>query len=132
VPPELRAYVGKRELREPLGADRRAAIEQLPLALVTINAVLDRARRALAAQHGASTRGAPLSAAELARAHYNYQLALDEVLRNSSSSWANTAIDDTYVHNLRAASAGGFEPYRVYRRPFGLSYAAMADCSSAA
>lgn len=107
MPPELRAHVGKLELREPLGADRRAAIERLPLALVKINAVLDRARRILSAQHGASTRGAPTSVAELARTHYNHQLALDEVLRNSSSSWANTSIDDTYVHSLRAASAGG-------------------------
>jgi hypothetical protein len=32
----------------------------------------------------------------------------------------------------RANAAVGYEPPRVCRRPFGLSYAAMADCSSMA
>jgi len=49
VPAELRKILGKRELQEPLGADRRKALEQLPVALVRIGAKFDHARAVLAA-----------------------------------------------------------------------------------
>ncbi len=50
-----------------------------------------------------------MTASELARVHYNDQLALDEVLRDSGSPWAAISIDDAYVANLRAASAGSLQ-----------------------
>lgn len=118
VPPALRPYVGTNELREPLGADRKFAIDNLPTKLVTINARLDHARRALAAQQGtdaaqAAARAAPMTPAELARTHYLDQLALDEALRDASPSWASISIDDTYVADLRAASSGSLQDEQV-------------------
>ncbi|MHA6298565.1 hypothetical protein [Devosia sp. CAU 1758] len=111
VPKELQSYIG---LREPLGPDRKIALEKLHPALVKINARLDHARRALAAQQGAdaaqaAARAAPMTPAELARTHYNDQLALDEALRDSGPSWASVGIDDAYVADLRAASSGSLQ-----------------------
>ena len=111
VPTELRPIIGKNELREPLGADRRRAIEQLPVALVKINALIDHARAAQYSRNGAdraylAAKLAPMAASELARTHYNEQLALDDALRNSGSGWAKIGINDAYVFDLRAASAG--------------------------
>jgi hypothetical protein len=40
--------------------------------------------------------------------------------------------DDSTLAILRTLRSGRTEPPRVCRRPFGLSYAAMADCSSIA
>ena len=111
VPQELRSIVGKDELREPLGADRRHAIERLPVALVKINAHLDHARVALAGQleregKAKAARSAPLSAEELARTHYQERLALDEALRDISDFWASRSIDDGYVADVRSIAAG--------------------------
>lgn len=46
---------------------------------------------------------------ELARTHYNDQLALDEALRDSGASWASVGIDDACVADLRAASSGSLQ-----------------------
>lgn len=114
VPPELQPYAGTIELREPLGPDRKTALEKLPLALVKISARFDHARRALAAQQGvdaaqAAARASPMTPDELARTHYNDQLALDETLRDSGASLASVGIDDAYVADLRAASSGSLQ-----------------------
>ncbi|WP_431021541.1 DUF6538 domain-containing protein [Devosia alba] len=118
VPPKLRSIVGTRELREPLGPNRRVAIERLPVALITINARLDHARHVLAAGQGteaakAVARAAPMTPSEMARAHYNEQLALDDALRNSGPSWANVGINDSYVADLRAAASGSLHDEQV-------------------
>ncbi len=47
VPKELREFIQKNEVRIPLGSDRRAAIEQLPYALVKIGSLINHARDAL-------------------------------------------------------------------------------------
>lgn len=114
VPPELQPYIGTIELREPLGPDRKIALEKLPFALVKIGARLDHARRAFAAQEGAdvaqaAAQATPMTPAELARTHYNDQLALDEALRDSGPSWASVGVDDAYIADLRAASAGSLQ-----------------------
>ena len=111
VPIELRPFIGHNELREPLGADRRKAIELLPVALVKINSKLDHARALLASKLGrelaiAAARSAPMTAAELAREHYTHELGLDEKFRNAGPSWAAIEIDDGYVSDLRKAAAG--------------------------
>lgn len=118
VPPELQTYIGTTELREPLGSDRKIALEKLPLALVTINARLDHARRAFEAQRGAdaarsAARSAPMTPAQLARVHYHDQLALDEALRDSGPTWASVGIDDSYVADLRAASSGSLRDDQI-------------------
>lgn len=118
VPSNLRPYVGRNELRGPLGADRRIALENLPEAMVRIKARLDHARRALEADKGAgaaraATRAAPMSAEEIGRVHYNDQLALDENLRNAGPNWASVSIDDGYVADLRAAAAGSLRDDQI-------------------
>lgn len=111
VPQELRPIIGKRELQEPLGADRRQALDQLPVALVRIGAKLDHARAVLDGQDerdgAARTRKAsPLSPEDLARLHYQERIAIDLAFRQAGPSWASIGIDDRYVHDLRAVLAG--------------------------
>lgn len=111
VSQELRSIVGKNELREPLGSDRRLAIERLPIALVKINAKIDHARMAVAAQlkrdgKALAARSAPMSEDELARMHYQERLDLDLALRDLSDFWAGRSIDQGYVANTRAIAAG--------------------------
>jgi integrase len=111
VPAELRKILGKRELQEPLGADRRKALEQLPVALVRINAKFDHARAVMAAgeeQLSAErfVKSAPLPPAELAAVHYQERLALDLAYRQAGPSWASIGIDDVYVRDLRLTLAG--------------------------
>lgn len=83
-----------------------------------IKARLDYAGRALEADKGAeaartATRAAPMSADEIARVHYNDQLALDESLRNAGPDWASVSIDDGYVADLRAAAAGSLRDTQI-------------------
>lgn len=111
VPKELRSIVKKRELQEPLGADRRRALDQLPVALMRIGAKLDHARAVLDDQgkrDGAdrTRKASPLSPLDLARLHYQERLALDLAFRQAGPSWASIGIDDRYVNDLRAVLAG--------------------------
>lgn len=111
VPKELVAIIGKNELREPLGAERARALELLPIALVKINARIDHARKALAAQleHDGkelAKRGAPMTPGELARMHYQERLDLDAFYRDQSDFWASRSIDEGYVAQTRAVAAG--------------------------
>jgi integrase len=111
IPSELRDIVGKRELQEPLGADRRQAIDQLPVALVRIGAKIENARAVLAARNEQLSaelirRAAPLAPADLAALHYQERLALDLAYRKAGPSWASIGIDDVYVRDLRLTLAG--------------------------
>ena len=119
VPPELRAIIGKNELREPLGADRGKALELLPIALVKITARMDLARRALAAQleHDGKAliqRSAPMTADEVARMHYQDRLDLVATLRDLSDFWASRSIDEGYVAQARAVAAGRANNTEIY------------------
>jgi len=74
VPNELREFIQKNELRIPLGSDRRAAIEQLPFALVKISSLIDHARDALStrtadAQARAQVLAKPMKDVDLAKDH---------------------------------------------------------------
>lgn len=85
VPQSLRSIVGARELREPLGADRRNALEKQPAAIVRIRAKLAEAR-AVAKSGGKVSRparGRPLMPDQIARAHYDAELAADDAVRDS-------------------------------------------------
>lgn len=118
VPQDLRAVVGRNEVREPLGADKRRAIEQLPLALVKINALFEHARELAARREGdaAAARVAlasPMSSTELAQAHYQERLALDTAYREAGPSWASISIDDRYVEDLRSVLAGRLSDQQV-------------------
>jgi integrase len=117
VPKQLQAAVGKTELRVPLGPDRRAAIIQLPAALVMIDAMIDDALRA--SQHSGDSSTAavkpavPMDLATLARTHYAQRLAFDEALRNAGPQYASVGVDDVYVSDLRATLAGHLADEKV-------------------
>jgi integrase len=120
VPAELRKILGKRELQEPLGADRRKAIEQLPIALVRINAKFDHARAVMAAGEERQNeervaKSAPLPPAELAALHYQDRTALDLAYRQAGPSWASIGIDDAYVRDLRLTLAGRLSSAEIDR-----------------
>jgi len=71
VPKELRAIVGKREPRTPLGPDRKRALRRHPLALAKLLDVLADARRSV---EGSPTSRRVLSEVELAHLHYEETL----------------------------------------------------------
>ncbi len=103
MPEALRSVVGKRELLEPLGGDRRAALRKLPAAVARMQVTLDDARERVKRP---ARVGRPLSARQMARAHFDEQVGLDEDFRNTSEAYALVGIDDVYVAALRRAIAG--------------------------
>ncbi len=80
VPKKLRIAVGKRELRTPLGADRREAIAKLPVALARLLDEVERVR--VATDNPRETSARPLTAVELAYLHYDELLLTDDRLRD--------------------------------------------------
>lgn len=86
VPLTLRTYVGKRELLEPLGADRTAALRALSAAVARFQDQLSEARRR-AALDGQTPSAAPkrtLDHTSLAHMLYSELLANDDAFRNVS------------------------------------------------
>ena len=79
VPQPLRAVIGKIELREALGADRREALRKLPVSLAAFAKDIDRARRIAGVGAPISK---PLNNAEIARLVYDQALELDDLERN--------------------------------------------------
>ncbi len=78
VPEELRPFVGKRELREPLGADRSTAQRNAHAILARFHAELDRARTQLEA-------GKP-TLRTAAIKHYSDELLADDRSRGAVGS----------------------------------------------
>lgn len=110
VPKEWRAFLeGKTEFREPLGADRSAAIDALPDALVRFKAELHVAKRAAAAaRHTAPIAPAyPLSAEQIAFQSYHDRLAHDEAQRQADPQYMHSPIDDGFIAELRIGAGGG-------------------------
>lgn len=81
VPENLRASLGKRELRGPIGPDKRAALRKLPIEVAKFVDVFAAARRASGI--GTLSPRRALSAVELAHLHYDEMLERDEMARNS-------------------------------------------------
>ena len=84
VPEALRQTLGKRELLEALGPDRATALRRLPMAVASMQATLDAARGQPSPQASASrapSRNRPLYPAQIARAHYDAELAIDDAAR---------------------------------------------------
>lgn len=79
VPAVLRPVVGKRELLEPLGADRAQAIRKLATSLAWMHAALDAARKGVDDSRPARR----LSTDEAARTHYEAELVLDDRVRDA-------------------------------------------------
>lgn len=106
VPKPLRLIVGQTELLKPLGADLREAKRQLPGAVATMQATLEAARAQLSKQPKKMPAGRKLTPSQMARAHYEAQVAFDEQIRNSDPRYANMGIDEEYVEALRRATTG--------------------------
>lgn len=109
VPKDLRAAVGKSELRAPLGPDRRTAIKHLPGAVAQLQHEIAQAERKAASTTGAVLAARyPLAPDQIALAHYQQRLAFDDQIRNSPSYAAVSGIgvDDSLVTMLRAGAAG--------------------------
>lgn len=85
VPQELRKTVGKTELREPLGADRREALRKLPAAAARLLDEIDQARKQVV------LNSAP---EQVARRYYELALREDEGVRFQPVS------DDTIIQKL--------------------------------
>lgn len=107
VPKELRQVVGKRELRTPLGPDRRTAIKHLPGAVAILQHELALAERQVAASGAGNVQLGryPLAPDQIAASHYAQRLAFDDLLRNDPR-YASMSIDDLLVQRLRLGMAG--------------------------
>lgn len=94
VPEKLRSIVGKRELRAPLGSDRRTANKRLPAEIAKMLAVLSDAEIALSGQRLRKNRH--WSDPEVAHWLYNYELSEDERMRDEPTDENNSGVA---VHN---------------------------------
>ncbi|MGK9054206.1 site-specific integrase [Neorhizobium petrolearium] len=109
IPKDLRPFLdNKTEFREPLGADRRAAISRLATAIAGLQAKIAVAeRKAQIAKGEPITPGRyPLTVDQIAFRNYNERVAFDDLLRNSGPRWASVGIDDLHVAFLRDGIAG--------------------------
>lgn len=110
VPEALRPVIGKRELLEPLGSDRRTALRKLPAAVAGMQARLDEARDKIKRPPPA---GRPLSVPQLARLHYDAELQMDTAGRNvgpevtgTTPADYNALFADGYLAVLKRTSSG--------------------------
>lgn len=102
---ELRKIVGKSELRKPLGADRRAAINKLSSVVAEMQRTLMQARQARGLPPASGMATHPMSLEEIALSHYRQRMEADTQLRNDPR-YASIPINDLFVSNLKEAIAG--------------------------
>lgn len=106
VPKDLRAAVGKTELRIPLGGDYRNALRLLPGAVAELQGQIGQAeRKAPAGPQREIQPRYPLNTKQLASSHYMHRLALDDELRNDQL-YASISVDDLFAAQLRDGMAG--------------------------
>ncbi|MGA0539059.1 DUF6538 domain-containing protein [Neotabrizicola sp. VNH66] len=106
VPKDLRAAVGKSELRAALGPDRRTAMKLLPGAVAQLQHHIAQAERKTAPARVADTQARyPLAPDQIALSHYHQRLAFDDELRNDVRH-SMGYVDDLLVQRLRDAMAG--------------------------
>lgn len=103
VPKDLRAVIGKTELRSPLGGDYREALRLLPGAVAQLQHRIALAERKTG--QGAAPARYPLAPDQIARSHYMQRLAFDDEARNDPR-YAAVSVDDILVDRLRNAIAG--------------------------
>lgn len=83
VPKDLRAIVGKSELREPLGPDRRTAMKLLPGAVAQLQHQIARAERKVSSANiAADPVRYSLASDQIAASHHHQRIVLDDQLRN--------------------------------------------------
>ncbi|MBL4930048.1 integrase [Tabrizicola sp. KVB23] len=106
VPKDLRAAVGKSELRAPLGPDRRTAMKLLPGAVAQLQHQIAQAeRKAAPAKTTSAPARYPLAPAQIALSHYQQRIAFDDELRNDVRH-SYGFVDEALVQRLRDAMAG--------------------------
>lgn len=108
VPELLRPFIGKRELSEALGPDRRAAERAHAGVIAGFHSQISEASRQHAEAQGAPVPLArfPLTNSQIARKHYEMRLKQDADGRNHGPEYSNVGIDDGYVALLRQGIAG--------------------------
>lgn len=106
VPKNLRAAIGKSELRAPLGPDRRTAMKLLHGAVAQLQHEIALAKRKAApANSPVAPVRYPMAPDQIALSHYHQRLALDDRLCNDVR-YASGYVDDVLVQRLRDAMAG--------------------------
>jgi len=107
VPKELVRFVGKTELRTPLGPDYREALKKLPgaVALLQHDIALAERRAVEAGQKNVTIGRYPLAPDQIALRNYQARLAFDDAARNDPR-YASVGIDDVLVAKLRDGMAG--------------------------
>ncbi len=108
VPEALRSRIGKRELLEPIGADRIKAIRALPAAVARMQATIEAAREEVKAGQPTlpARHGRQLSLGEMAQDHYASTIRFDEECRNSDHRYAQGFGDDDEVTALKRCISG--------------------------
>lgn len=107
VPQSLREAIGKTELREPLGPDKRVARYNLTAAVARLKAQLEGAALGIAPkvqQHAPKRR--PTSLREIALQNYRGELGLDEALRMYGGRLSTIEPDDGLVADLKDIAKG--------------------------
>lgn len=113
VPKDLRAVIGKTELRKPLGGDYRQALRLLPGAVAELQHQIALAERKIsAATPGARPSRYPLAPGQIAWSNYQSRLAFDNELRDDPR-YASVGIDDLLVRELREGIAGRLSDERL-------------------
>jgi hypothetical protein len=108
VPKELQPFIGKTQLQESLGSERKAAERLHHSAVAKFQADISAARRQ-AAQVGAVSASRcqfPLTVEQIALSHYQHRLSFDEQLRGDER-YAAVGFDDRHVERLKQGIAGG-------------------------
>ncbi len=111
VPAALRSIIGRREFVTPLGADRTAALDQLPAAVAAMKAEIASAKRQLAKPRP-DYRPAPsprrqMSPVEIAHRHLMDQLTFDTEARDTGHPAIGFGEPDAvFVAQLRDLAAG--------------------------
>lgn len=109
VPATLRSIIGKREMLEPLGADRTLALRGLPAAVARMQATLEAARTQLKQNQSVAAparRGRPLTAQQMARQHYLTQIQFDQEARESDQQPGFGLVDEGDFADLQRAISG--------------------------
>ncbi|MFO1202480.1 MAG: DUF6538 domain-containing protein [Tabrizicola sp.] len=107
VPKELQPIIGKTQLQESLGSERKAAERLHHSAVAKFQADISAARRQ-AAQVGAVSASQcqfPLTVEQIALSHYQHRLSFDEQLRGDER-YAVVGFDDRHVERLKMGIAG--------------------------
>lgn len=108
---ELRPVLGKGELVVALGADRRAALNALPAAVVAMKAEIERAKGKVAPPkpdyRPALSPRRQMAPVEIAHDHLTQQLAFDTAIRDTASPAIGLAYpDEQYIADLRELAGG--------------------------